>query len=54
MVKTYLGHDLHGPDKVSQHYRVALVKKFLAEIGYSFANKLTSEINNLVVANLIL
>ena len=53
--KTHLGRELCGCDKASQHKPSALIKKFLAEIGYSFVDDLISEIKEaLVVDNPIL
>ena len=53
--RNHLGHELHGHDKASQHKPSTLIKKFLAEIGYSFVDDLISEIKEaLVVDNPIL
>ena len=53
--RNHLGCELHGCDKASQLKPSALIKKFLAEIGYSFVDDLISEIKEaLVVDNPIL
>ena len=53
--RNHLGHELRGRDKASQHEPSALIKKLLAEIGYSFVDDLISEIKEaLVVDNPIL
>ena len=53
--RNHLGHELRGCDKASQHEPSALIKKLLAEIGYSFVDDLISEIKEaLVVDNPIL
>ena len=53
--RNHLGRELRGRDKASQQEPSALIKKFLAEIGYSFVDDLLSEIKEaLVVDNPIL
>ena len=53
--RNHLGRELRGRDKASQLEPSALIKKFLAEIGYSFVDDLISEIKEaLVVDNPIL
>ena len=53
--RNHLGRELRGRDKASQQEPSALIKKFLAEIGYSFVDDLISEIKEaLVVDNPIL
>ena len=53
--RNHLGHELRGRDKVSQLEPSALIKKFQAEIGYSFVDDLISEIKEaLAVDNPIL
>ena len=53
--RNHLGCELCQLDKGSQHEPSALIKKFLAEIGYSFVDDLISEIKKaLVIDNLIL
>ena len=53
--RNHLGRELRGRDKASQQEPSALIKKFLAEIGYSFVDNLISEIKEaLVVDNPIL
>ena len=48
--RNHLGRELHGV-KVSQHEPSALIKKFLAEIGYSFVNDLISEIKEALIVD---
>ena len=53
--RNHLGCELRGRDKASQHEPIALIKKSLAEISYSFVDDLISEIKEApVVDNLIL
>ena len=53
--KNHLGSELRGRDKASQLEPSALIKQFLAEIGYSFVDDLISAIKEaLVVDNQIL
>ena len=53
--RNHLGCELRGRDKASQHEPIALIKKSLAEISYSFVDDLISEIKEaLVVDNPIL
>ena len=53
--RNHLGHELRGHDKASQHKPSTLIKKFLAEISYSFVDDLITEIKEaLVVDNPIL
>ena len=48
--RNHLGRELHGV-KVSQHEPSALIKKFLAEIGYSFVNDLISKIKEALIVD---
>ena len=49
--RNQLGHELCGRNKVSQHDPSALIKKFLAEISYSFVDDLISEIKEAIVVD---
>ena len=49
--RNHLGCELHRCDKASQHEPSALIKKVIAEIGYSFVDYLISEIKEALVVD---